>query len=99
LQQHLVRMFVAAGDALAADPKCAPKSTRACCRAAQRDRRTEERRVTFISDQVKSGTWAVDRADRNQHRRDLQYIPLHGSLIGGLAGLVLYTLEYLLRLV
>ena len=29
---------------------------------------------------------------------DLQYIRFNGSLIGGLAGLALYTLEYLLRL-
>ena len=31
--------------------------------------------------------------------KDLQYIRFNGSLIGGLAGLGLYTLEYLLRLV
>jgi uncharacterized membrane-anchored protein YjiN (DUF445 family) len=31
--------------------------------------------------------------------KDLQYIRFNGSLIGGLAGLALYTAEYLLRLV
>jgi uncharacterized membrane-anchored protein YjiN (DUF445 family) len=30
--------------------------------------------------------------------RDLQYIRFNGSLIGGLAGLALYTIEVLLRL-
>jgi uncharacterized membrane-anchored protein YjiN (DUF445 family) len=29
--------------------------------------------------------------------RDLQYIRFNGSLIGGLAGLALYTVEFLLR--
>ena len=30
--------------------------------------------------------------------RDLQYIRFNGSLIGGLAGLALYTVEFVLRL-
>jgi uncharacterized membrane-anchored protein YjiN (DUF445 family) len=30
--------------------------------------------------------------------KDLQYIRFNGSLIGGLAGLSLYTIEFLLRL-
>lgn len=29
--------------------------------------------------------------------RDLQYIRFNGSLIGGLAGLTLYSVEFLLR--
>jgi uncharacterized membrane-anchored protein YjiN (DUF445 family) len=29
--------------------------------------------------------------------RDLQYIRFNGSLIGGLAGLALYSVEFLLR--
>ena len=54
---------------------------------------------TFISDQVKSWDMAqlISLIEINIGR-DLQYIRFNGSLIGGLAGLALYTLEYLLRL-
>src|SRR6266852_5547156 len=54
---------------------------------------------TFISDQVKS--WDMGQLIaliEINIGRDLQYIRFNGSLIGGLAGLALYTLEYLLRL-
>ena len=55
---------------------------------------------TFISDQVKSWDMGqlISLIEINIGR-DLQYIRFNGSLIGGLAGLALYTLEYLLRLV
>ena len=54
---------------------------------------------TFISDQVKSWDMGqlISLIEINIGR-DLQYIRFNGSLIGGLAGLALYTLEYLLRL-
>ena len=53
----------------------------------------------FISDQVKSWDMGqlISLIEINIGR-DLQYIRFNGSLIGGLAGLALYTLEYLLRL-
>ena len=54
---------------------------------------------TFISDQVKSWnmTQLISLIEINIGR-DLQYIRFNGSLIGGLAGLALYTAEFLLRL-
>jgi len=54
---------------------------------------------TFISDQVKSWDMAqlISLIEINIGR-DLQYIRFNGSLIGGLAGLALYTAEFLLRL-
>jgi uncharacterized membrane-anchored protein YjiN (DUF445 family) len=54
---------------------------------------------TFISDQVKSWNMAqlISLIEINIGK-DLQYIRFNGSLIGGLAGLGLYTAEYLLRL-
>jgi len=45
-------------------------------------------------------TWdAADVVDKLELQvgRDLQYIRFNGSLIGGLAGLTLYTVEMLLR--
>ena len=54
----------------------------------------------FIADQVKGWDMAqlISLIEINVGK-DLQYIRFNGSLIGGLAGLALYTLEYLLRLV
>jgi uncharacterized membrane-anchored protein YjiN (DUF445 family) len=54
---------------------------------------------TFISDQVKAWDMAqlISLIEINIGR-DLQYIRFNGALIGGLAGLALYTGEALLRL-
>ena len=56
---------------------------------------------TFIAEQVKRWDLAqrFTRLLEINIGRDLQYIRFNGMLIGGLAGLALYTLEYLLRLV
>jgi uncharacterized membrane-anchored protein YjiN (DUF445 family) len=53
---------------------------------------------TFISDQVKAWDMGqlISLIEINIGK-DLQYIRFNGSLIGGLAGLALYTFEYLLR--
>jgi uncharacterized membrane-anchored protein YjiN (DUF445 family) len=54
--------------------------------------------ATFIADQVKS--WNMDQLIRLIEiniGRDLQYIRLNGTLIGGLAGVVLHTVEVLVR--
>jgi uncharacterized membrane-anchored protein YjiN (DUF445 family) len=53
---------------------------------------------SFISDQVKSWNMAqlISLIEINIGK-DLQYIRFNGSLIGGLAGLGLYTVEFLLR--
>src|SRR5438105_10059946 len=101
LQQHLVRMFVAAGEALASDPELRTEINQGLV-AVLRSVIAEQKSgvSTFISDQVKS--WDMGQLialiELNVGR-DLQYIRFNGSLIGGLAGLALYTLEYLLRLV
>ena len=54
---------------------------------------------SFISDQVKAWDMGqlISLIEINIGR-DLQYIRFNGSLIGGLAGLGLYTAEFLLRL-
>jgi uncharacterized membrane-anchored protein YjiN (DUF445 family) len=52
----------------------------------------------FISDQVKA--WDMGQLLQLIEiniGRDLQYIRFNGSLIGGLAGLALYSIEVLLR--
>jgi len=54
---------------------------------------------SFIADQVKG--WDMQQligVIEVNIGRDLQYIRFNGSLIGGLAGLALYAIEYLLRL-
>ena len=53
---------------------------------------------SFISDQVKSWDMAqlISLIEINIGK-DLQYIRFNGSLIGGLAGLGLYSIEFLLR--
>ena len=100
LQQHLVRMFVAAGEALAGDAELRAEINQGLV-AVLRSVVAEQKSgvSTFISDQVKS--WDMGQLIaliEINIGRDLQYIRFNGSLIGGLAGLALYTLEYLLRL-
>ena len=54
---------------------------------------------TFIADQVKA--WDIDQLVRlieTNVGRDLQFIRFNGAIVGGLAGLALYTGEILLRL-
>jgi len=101
LQQHLASMFVKAGEALAADPELRAEINQgfvAVLRSFIADQKSGV--SSFISDQVKS--WDMGQLIaliEINIGRDLQYIRFNGSLIGGLAGLALYTLEYLLRLV
>jgi uncharacterized membrane-anchored protein YjiN (DUF445 family) len=100
LEQYLVRMFVTAGEALAADAEMRAEINQGLV-AVLRSVVAEQKSgvSTFISDQVKS--WDMGQLIaliEINIGRDLQYIRFNGSLIGGLAGLVLYTLEYLLRL-
>jgi uncharacterized membrane-anchored protein YjiN (DUF445 family) len=100
LQQHLVRMFVAAGEALAGDPEMRAEINQGLVAVLRTVVAEQKSGVsTFISDQVKSWDMGqlISLIEINIGR-DLQYIRFNGSLIGGLAGLALYTLEYLLRL-
>jgi uncharacterized membrane-anchored protein YjiN (DUF445 family) len=100
LQHHLAGMFVKAGEVLAGDAELRGEINQglvAVLRSFIADQKSGV--STFISDQVKSWnmTQLISLIEINIGR-DLQYIRFNGSLIGGLAGLALYTGEVLLRL-
>ena len=99
LQQHLAGMFVKAGEALAADPELRAEINQGfvnVLRSFVADQKGGVR--SFIADQVKA--WDMGQLIaliEINIGRDLQYIRFNGSLIGGLAGLALYSIEFLLR--
>jgi uncharacterized membrane-anchored protein YjiN (DUF445 family) len=100
LQRHLGGMFVAAGEALAADAGLRAEINQGVATVLRSFIAEQKSGVsTFISDQVKSWDMAqlISLIEINIGK-DLQYIRFNGSLIGGLAGLALYTGEFLLRL-
>jgi uncharacterized membrane-anchored protein YjiN (DUF445 family) len=99
LQQHLAGMFVKAGETLAADPELRNEINQgfvAVLRSFIADQKSGV--SSFISDQVKAWDMRqlISLIEINIGR-DLQYIRFNGSLIGGLAGLALYSIEALLR--
>ena len=99
LQHHLARMFVEAGEALAADPELRAEINQglvAVLRSFIADQKSGV--SSFISDQVKAWDMGqlISLIEINIGK-DLQYIRFNGSLIGGLAGLALYSIEVLLR--
>jgi uncharacterized membrane-anchored protein YjiN (DUF445 family) len=99
LQQHLAGMFVKAGETLAADSELRAEINQgfvAVLRSFIADQKSGV--SSFISDQVKG--WDMGQLIaliEINIGRDLQYIRFNGSLIGGLAGLALYSIEVLLR--
>ncbi|WFU38636.1 DUF445 domain-containing protein [Bradyrhizobium sp. CB82] len=100
LQHHLAGMFVAAGEALAGDAELRGEINKGLVMVLRSFIADQKSGVsTFISDQVKSWnmTQLISLIEINIGR-DLQYIRFNGSLIGGLAGLALYSVEFLLRL-
>ena len=100
LQHHLAGMFVSAGDALAGDAELRGEINRGLVTVLRSFVADQKSGVsTFISDQVKAWDMAqlISLIEINIGR-DLQYIRFNGSLIGGLAGLALYSMEFLLRL-
>lgn len=100
LQHHLAGMFVAAGEALAGDAELRGEINNGLVRVLRSFVADQKSGVsTFISDQVKAWnmTQLIMLIEINIGR-DLQYIRFNGSLIGGLAGLALYSAEFLLRL-
>ena len=100
LQQHLAGMFVKAGEALAADPELRGEINEGFVTVLRSFIADQKSGVsTFIADQVKAWDMGqlISLIEINVGR-DLQYIRFNGSLIGGLAGLTLYTCEFLLRL-
>lgn len=100
LQHQLARMFVEAGDALDGDAELRAEINQglvAILRSVVAEQKSGV--STFIADQMKS--WDMEQLIsliEVNVGKDLQYIRFNGSLIGGLAGLALYTLEYVLRL-
>jgi uncharacterized membrane-anchored protein YjiN (DUF445 family) len=100
LQQHLAGMFVKAGETLAADSELRAEINQglvAVLRSFIADQKSGV--SSFISDQVKS--WDMGQLIaliEINIGKDLQYIRFNGALIGGLAGLALYTVELLVRM-
>ncbi|TYO68082.1 DUF445 domain-containing protein [Bradyrhizobium hipponense] len=100
LQHHLAGVFVSAGEALAGDAELRGEINKGLVTVLRSVVADQKSGVsTFISDQVKSWnmTQLISLIEINIGR-DLQYIRFNGSLIGGLAGLALYSVEFLLRL-
>ena len=100
LQHHLGGMFVAAGEALAGDAELRAEVNQGLITVLRSFIAEQKSGVSiFISDQVKSWDMAqlISLIEINIGK-DLQYIRFNGSVIGGLAGLALYTAEFLLRL-
>jgi uncharacterized membrane-anchored protein YjiN (DUF445 family) len=100
LQQHLAGMFVRAGEALAADSELRAEINQGLVVVLRSFIADQKSGVSsFIADQVKAWDMRqlISLIEINIGR-DLQYIRFNGSLIGGLAGLGLYTAEVLLRL-
>ena len=99
LQQHLTKMFMEAGEAIAGDAELRAEINQGLVAVLRKVVDEQKSGVsTFIADQVKAWDMRqlISLIEINVGK-DLQYIRFNGSLIGGLAGLTLYTLEYLLR--
>lgn len=100
LQHQLTRMLMQAGATLRADPEIRIEINRGVVVVLKSFIADQKSGVSsFIADQVKS--WDMRQliaVIEINIGRDLQYIRFNGSVIGGLAGLVLYTAEYLFRL-
>ncbi|MGJ4930187.1 DUF445 domain-containing protein [Bradyrhizobium sp. HKCCYLS2038] len=100
LRHYLSGMFVNAGETLAGDAELRGEINRGLVTVLRTFISDQKSGVsTFISDQVKS--WNMEQlisVIELNIGKDLQYIRFNGSVIGGLAGLVLYTAEVLLRL-
>jgi uncharacterized membrane-anchored protein YjiN (DUF445 family) len=99
LQQHLAGMFIKAGEALAADPELRAEINQGFVTVLRSFIADQKSGVSsFISDQVKA--WDMGQLIaliEINIGKDLQYIRFNGSLIGGLAGLALYSIEFMLR--
>jgi uncharacterized membrane-anchored protein YjiN (DUF445 family) len=100
LQHLLTKMFMEAGEALASDSELRSEINQGLSAVLKSFIADQKSGVSsFISDQVKAWDMGqlISLIEINIGR-DLQYIRFNGSLIGGLAGLSLYSIEFLLRL-
>lgn len=100
LQNHLAKLFVEAGRVLGSDADIRTEINQGMVVVLRSFIAGQKSGVsTFIADQVKA--WDMSQLIallESNVGKDLQYIRFNGSLIGGLAGLALYTAEMLLRL-
>jgi uncharacterized membrane-anchored protein YjiN (DUF445 family) len=93
-------VFVEAGKALAADGEMRGEINQGIVLVLRSFIADQKSGVsTFIADQVKGWDMAqlITLIETNVGK-DLQYIRFNGTLIGGLVGLILHTIEILLRL-
>jgi uncharacterized membrane-anchored protein YjiN (DUF445 family) len=100
LQRHLANLFREAGAQLATDPEIRAEINRGIVLVLSSFIANHKGGVsTFIADQVKHWDMRqlIDLIEINVGK-DLQYIRFNGALIGGLAGLLLYVGEVLLRM-
>ena len=101
LERRLADLFADIGARLAADSTMRDQINRGMVNVASGLTAKHKRGVSsFITDQVKAWDTGqlVDLIESNV-RRDLQFIRFNGALIGGLAGLLLYSAEALIRFV
>ena len=100
LQHRLAELLREVGAQLAADPEMRAEINRSCVMAASMFIAEHKSEVsTFIADQVKAWDMGqlINVIEINVGQ-DLQYIRFNGTLIGGLAGLLLHAGEMLLRM-
>ncbi|MFC3323764.1 DUF445 domain-containing protein [Mesorhizobium cantuariense] len=97
IRAHLANMFVEVGRHLASDAQIRADMNGGFVVALASFVESQKSGVsTFIADQVKRWDLAqLTRLIEMNIGRDLQYIRFNGMIIGGLAGLVLYTVELL----
>ena len=97
VHSHLANMFVEVGRHLASDPQIRADMNAGFVVALASFIESQKSGVsTFIADQVKRWDLAqLTRLVELNIGRDLQYIRFNGMLIGGMAGIVLYSLEHL----
>ncbi|TPL95344.1 DUF445 domain-containing protein [Mesorhizobium sp. B2-3-12] len=98
IREHLANMFVEVGRHLAGDAQIRADMNQGFVVALASFVESQKSGVSkFIADQVKRWDLAqLTRLIEMNIGRDLQYIRFNGMIIGGLAGIVLYTIERLL---
>ncbi|TPM11229.1 DUF445 domain-containing protein [Mesorhizobium sp. B2-3-11] len=98
IREHLANMFVEVGRHLAGDAQIRADMNGGFVVALASFVESQKSGVSkFIADQVKRWDLAqLTRLIEMNIGRDLQYIRFNGMIIGGLAGIVLYTIELLL---
>ena len=100
LRRRLAQLLREVGDQLAADSEMRAEINRGCVTAASKLIAEHKSEVsTFIADQVKGWDMGqlINVIEINVGK-DLQYIRFNGTLIGGLAGVVLHAGDMLLRM-